>query len=62
LFAITLPSKKSSTIVKSASAVVWEATMFCLDEGLWLDVFFTFIAFLLVFAIGLGLGLLARGG
>ena len=36
--------------------------MFCLDEGLTLDVFFTFTAFLLVFAIGLGLGLLARGG
>jgi hypothetical protein len=36
--------------------------MFCLEGNMMLDVFFTFVAFLLVFAIGLGLGLLARGG
>jgi hypothetical protein len=35
--------------------------MFCLDDGLTLDVFFTFSAFLLVFALGVGLELLARG-
>jgi hypothetical protein len=35
--------------------------MFCLDDGPTLEAFFTFSAFLLVFAIGVGLGLLARG-
>jgi hypothetical protein len=35
--------------------------MFCLNDGLTLDVFFTFSAFLIVFAIGVGLGVLARG-
>jgi hypothetical protein len=38
-----------------------EATMFCLDDGLTLDALFAFAAFVLVFAIGLGLGLLVRG-
>jgi hypothetical protein len=38
-----------------------DATMFCLDDGLTLDALFSFAAFALVFAIGLGLGLLARG-
>ena len=35
--------------------------MFCLDDGLTLDALFVFTAFVLVFAIGLGLGLLVRG-
>jgi hypothetical protein len=38
-----------------------DATMFCLDDGPTLDVLFAFTAFVLVFAIGLGLGLLVRG-
>jgi hypothetical protein len=37
----------------------WE--MFCLDDGPTLNALFVFAAFVLVFAIGLGLGLLARG-
>jgi hypothetical protein len=35
--------------------------MFCLENGDSLGVFFTFSAFLLVFAIGVGLGVLTRG-
>jgi hypothetical protein len=35
--------------------------MFCLDDGPTLDALFAFAAFVLVFAIGLGLRLLARG-
>jgi hypothetical protein len=35
--------------------------MFCLDDGVTLEALFVFAAFVLVFAIGLGLGLLARG-
>ena len=35
--------------------------MFCLDDGLTLDALLSFAAFALVFAIGLGLGLLVRG-
>jgi hypothetical protein len=35
--------------------------MFCLEEGVTLEALFTFAAFVLVFAIGLGLGLLVRG-
>jgi hypothetical protein len=35
--------------------------MFCLDDGLTLDALFSSAAFVLVFAIGLGIGLLARG-
>ncbi len=38
-----------------------DATMFCLDDGPMLDALLAFAAFVLVFAIGLGLGLLARG-
>ena len=38
-----------------------DATIFCLDDGLTLDALFAFAAFVLVFAIGLGLGLLVRG-
>lgn len=34
--------------------------MFCLDEGPTLDALFVFAAFALVFATGLGLGLLVR--
>ena len=35
--------------------------MFCLEDGLSLDALFAFTALVLVFAIGLGLGLLVRG-
>jgi hypothetical protein len=35
--------------------------MCCLDDGLTLDALFIFAGLVLVFAIGLGLGLLARG-
>ena len=35
--------------------------MFCLGDGLTLDALFVFAALVLVFAIGLGLGLLTRG-
>jgi hypothetical protein len=35
--------------------------MFCLEDSLGLDGFFTFSVFLLVFAIGVGLGVWTRG-
>jgi hypothetical protein len=35
--------------------------MFCLEDGPTLDALFVFAAFVLVFAIGLGLGVLTRG-
>jgi hypothetical protein len=35
--------------------------MFCFEEGPTLDALFVFATFVLVFAIGLGLGLLTRG-
>jgi hypothetical protein len=39
-----------------------EAEVLCLESGSeFLDVLFTFTAFLLVFAIGLGFGFLAKG-
>jgi hypothetical protein len=41
-------------------SVLRRAGMFCLDDGPTLEAFFTFVAFLLVFVIGLGLGLVAR--
>jgi hypothetical protein len=45
----------------SAVPFTEEATMFCLEDGLSLDALFAFTSFVLVFAIGLGLGLLVRG-
>jgi hypothetical protein len=57
-----LPSKKQPPIIEYASAANRETVMFCLDDGLTLDALFVFAAFALVFAIGLGLGVLARGG
>jgi hypothetical protein len=45
----------------SAVAGSEEATMFCLEDGPTLDALFVFAAFAIVFAIGLGLGLLVRG-
>jgi hypothetical protein len=35
--------------------------MFCLEDAPTLDAFFTFTAFLIVFVVGVGLGVLARG-
>jgi hypothetical protein len=60
---MSLPRSEAPTILKETSAVplTEDATMFCLDDGLTLDALFVFAAFVLVFAIGLGLGLLARG-
>jgi hypothetical protein len=46
---------------KSAVTGSEEATMFCLDDGPTLDALFVFAAFAIVFAIGLGLGVLVRG-
>jgi hypothetical protein len=39
---------------------IGEQRMFCLDDGPTLDALFVLAAFVLVFAIGLGLGLLVR--
>jgi hypothetical protein len=49
------------TLAETSAAILREARMFCLDDGVTLDALFTFAAFVLVFAIGLGPGLLTRG-
>jgi hypothetical protein len=56
-----LPEQQAPTILRRNERCAKEARMFCLEDGLTLDALFAFTAFVLVFAIGLGLGLLVRG-
>jgi hypothetical protein len=50
------PSTETSAYISGRAVGI-----FCLEDGVTLEALFTFAVFVLIFAIGLGLGILTRG-